>query len=477
MKLHELKPTFDYLNLDPLFWHKVKPTPLKAPFLVSANPNAFALINLDFDEHTSEDFLHFMNGKILPAKESYAMCYAGHQFGHFVSRLGDGRAINLGKTDGYYLQLKGAGKTRYSRGGDGRAVLRSSIREYLMSEAMHHLGIPTSRALALIGSNHPVQRERRERGAIVLRLAPSWVRFGTFEYFYHNKRHQHLVELADFVIAESFPHLKGKPGAYLKMFLEVTEKTAHLMALWQSVGFNHGVMNTDNMSIAGLTIDYGPFAFLDDYDQNFICNHTDEYGRYSFGAQPYVAHWNLYKLSLALSPIVNFDAMKEVLDSFGKVYTRFYTAEMRKKLGLYEAKSTDEALILDLLNLMQESRTVDYTLFFRNLSQLPQKRDEITQMFLLADSIVAWLQRYEVRIKTEAADPKRSEKMLRTNPKYILKNYMLQEAIDRCEAGDAGGVEDLLTLAQKPFDEHPQFAHYAKATPHVHKNLKLSCSS
>ncbi len=261
MKLHTLQPTFDYLNLDPLFYHKVKPTPLKEPFLVSANPAAFDLIGLDFSEHATDAFVEMMNGERLPADQSYAMCYAGHQFGYFVSRLGDGRAINLGKVNGYYLQLKGAGKTRYSRGGDGRAVLRSSIREYLMSEAMHYLGIPTSRALALIGSNHPVQRKRRERGAIVMRLSPSWVRFGTFEYFYHNNRHRHIPELADFVIAESYPHLQGRKGACLEMFGEITDRTAKLMALWQSVGFNHGVMNTDNMSIAGLTIDYGPFAF------------------------------------------------------------------------------------------------------------------------------------------------------------------------------------------------------------------------
>lgn len=333
MKFSQLKLTTPYLNLDSLFFDEVEPSPLKKPFLISASKEAAKLLGLEGDIHLDEKLVDIVNGTHkLEGSKTFAMCYAGHQFGYFVPRLGDGRAINLGKVNGLNLQLKGAGQTLYSRQGDGRAVLRSSIREYLMSEAMHGLGIQTSRALALIGSDTDVARERWEKGAIVLRLSPTWVRFGTFEYFNAKGEHQKIQELADYVINESFPHLKNQEGMYLKLYEEIVKNTAKTIALWQSVGFNHGVMNTDNMSIDGRTIDYGPFAFLDDYESDYVCNHTDVEGRYSFKNQPGIAHWNLHQLAKALSSIVNYEAALEVLDeSFGATYEEQYLSSMYKK--------------------------------------------------------------------------------------------------------------------------------------------------
>ena len=315
MKFSDLKLTVPYLKHSPLFFDEVEPSPLLKPFLISASSDAAELLGVDESLLDDKKLIDIVNGSLkLEGSQTFSMCYAGHQFGHFVPRLGDGRAINLGKVNGQNLQLKGSGPTLYSRRGDGRAVLRSSIREYLMSEAMHGLGIATSRAVALIGSDTDVRREGLEKGAIVLRISPTWVRFGTFEYFNANHELGMIQELADYVLEESFPHLLGEEGCYLKMYAEIVHNTAKTIAGWQSVGFNHGVMNTDNMSIDGRTIDYGPFAFLDDYDSSYICNHTDKDGRYSFKNQPSVARWNLQRLAIAISPIVNNEAAVEVLN-------------------------------------------------------------------------------------------------------------------------------------------------------------------
>lgn len=258
MKFSNLKLTTPYLNLNSIFYSKVEPTPLHKPFIVSTSQDAAALLGVDEDLALDDALLSIVNGETtLEGSETFSMCYGGHQFTQFTGKLGDGRVINLGKVNGQNLQLKGSGLTPYSRLGDGRAVLRSSLREYLMSEAMHGLGIATSRALAVIGSETDVRREKSEKGAIVLRLSPTWVRFGTFEYFYSTGEHDKLKELADYVIDESFPYLKGSEDMYLNMYTEIVKNTAITLAKWQSVGFNHGVMNTDNMSIDGRTIDYG----------------------------------------------------------------------------------------------------------------------------------------------------------------------------------------------------------------------------
>ncbi|MBU1884441.1 YdiU family protein [bacterium] len=468
MKLENIKLKTDYLNFDEEFFHKVKPMPLKGAFLISANAEIAKLLNIDIDELSSKEFVEFVNGNtILEGSEPFAMCYAGHQFGYYVPRLGDGRAINLGELNGWHLQLKGSGLTRYSREGDGRAVLRSSIREYLMSEAMHALGVPTTRALAVIGSNENIARERWEKGAIVLRVSSSWIRFGTFEYFYYKKRYEKLEQLADYVLKQSFSEYADKENRYILMYEEIVKRTAHLMAYWQSIGFSHGVMNTDNMSIAGLTIDYGPYSFLDDYDFDFICNHTDVEGRYSFGNQPNIGYWNLSMLLKALSPLINMDKGKEILEKYPAYFTQKFHSLMCAKLGISESKEHSK-LIQWLFNIMQND-AVDYTLFFRTLSEY-NDRSEISKLFISDKRIVEWLEEYEKELPYK-------EGMKRVNPKYVLKNYMLQEAIEKAEIGDYSLVDSLLKIAQDPYEEHAEFNSYAKATPHQLKALKLSCSS
>ncbi|HEY9189756.1 MAG TPA: YdiU family protein [Sulfurovum sp.] len=476
MKLNELTLTNPYLQLPAEFYDKVVPTPLADPYLIHANPDVAKILDIDEEELQSDTFVKFLNGEYLArGSEPFAMCYAGHQFGQFVPRLGDGRAINIGTLGKYHLQLKGAGMTVYSRHGDGRAVLRSSIREYLMSEAMQGLSIPTTLCLGLIGSEHQVRRQEIEKGAIVCRVSSSWVRFGTFEYYAHQGMFEELKALADYVIDENFPHIKGREDHYTLLFNEAMVITARLMAQWMSVGFNHGVMNTDNMSIAGLTIDYGPYAFLDDFRHDHVCNQTDVHGRYSFSNQPEIAKWNLKSLMMALSPLTTMEKLEKNLAIYDKIYMRYFHYYMCKKLGFEGTVEGDPELIDDMLDML-ESLQVDYTLFFRTLSHYEGDRNALLATGLYHEPMHAWLDRYDERIKHIDAT-ERKEQMLSTNPKYVLKNYMLQEAIDAAEQGDFSVVDDLFKIAQDPFDEHPEFERWAGATPKEFKNRKLSCSS
>ena len=478
MKLTEIKLTNPYLSLPHLCYDRVKPTPLKKPFLIHANVEVAKELGIDIASLESKDFVNFLNGDLeLEGSDTFAMCYAGHQFGFFVPRLGDGRAINIGTVGNLHLQLKGAGRTLYSRSGDGRAVLRSSIREYLMSEAMHGLGIETTRALGIIGSKQEVIREDWEKASIVLRLSPSWVRFGTFEYFAHSKNFDELKALADYAIEESYPHLLIEENRYLLLFTEVMGKTARLMAQWQSVGFNHGVMNTDNMSIAGLTIDYGPYAFLDDYDSNYICNHTDRNGRYSFGNQPRIAEWNLKALMLALSPLVEQEKLEGVLKHYGRLYSQHFLYLMGAKLGLENIVEKDFEHIKHMLGTLQHL-SVDYTLFFRTLSRYDGDQTSLLKLGMFHNPMNEWLDDYDKRLEQNSiSTPDRHQKILKVNPKYVLKNYMLQEAIDLAGQGDFSLVEELFKIAQNPYDEHPTHEKWAEVTPDKFKNKKLSCSS
>ncbi|UPT76739.1 YdiU family protein [Sulfurovum sp. XGS-02] len=476
MKLNELHVTNPYLDLPNECYDRVAPTPLADPYLIHANTDVAKVLDIDEDELQTEAFVKFLNGEyLLEGSEPFAMCYAGHQFGYFVPRLGDGRAINIGTIDKYHLQLKGAGTTEYSRNGDGRAVLRSSIREYLMSEAMDGLSIPTTLCLGLIGSEHDVRREKIEKGAIVCRVSSSWVRFGTFEYYAHQGKFKELAALADYVIKENFPHHRGKENRYTLLFNDVMIITARLIAQWMSVGFNHGVMNTDNMSIAGLTIDYGPYAFLDDFRHEHVCNHTDVEGRYSFANQPEIAKWNLKSLVMALSPLTDTEKMEKNLAMFDKIYIRYFHYYMCKKLGFEGTIEGDPELIDDMLDMLEQLH-VDYTLFFRTLSHYEGDREALLSTGLYHEPMNAWLDRYDARIKT-IDTTERKEQMLSANPKYVLKNYMLQEAIDAAEKGNFSVVDDLFKIAQNPFDEHPAFERWAGATPQEFKNQKLSCSS
>jgi len=478
MKLFDLSVNTPYLSLDPIFYHEVSPTPLKNPRLVSINTAAAQLLGIDPDTLSVKELEALLNGtQLLKGSRPYAMCYAGHQFGYYVPRLGDGRAINLGCVEGWNLQLKGSGQTLYSRQGDGRAVLRSSIREYLMSEAMDGLGIPTSRALALISSDENVARERWEKGAIVLRLSPSWIRFGSFEYFFHTHRHKELESLADFLLSESFPQFSGQEDAYLKMFGEIVKRTAELIARWQSVGFNHGVMNTDNMSAIGITIDYGPFAFMDTFESGYICNHTDTQGRYSYDNQPRIGYWNLERLAHALSPLVTEEKLKTELEKYPHYFTSCLMGFLRAKLGLDSEEEQDGELFRSLFTIMENGR-IDMTPFFRTLSRYDGKREALLTLSLAPNQLNEWLDLYDKRLlaNTSSADIRHLQ-MLLTNPKYVLKNYILQEAIDQAENDDFTLVNDLLTLAHSPYDEHEAFERYSLPTPMDFKNLKLSCSS
>ena len=476
MKLNELKLTNPYLKLPEVCYDRVTPTPLIKPHLIHANKDVAKVLDIDESELESEAFVKFLNGQHeVEGSDTFAMCYAGHQFGHYVPRLGDGRAINIGTIDKYHLQLKGAGMTEYSRHGDGRAVLRSSIREYLMSEAMQGLSIPSTLCLGIIGSDHNVRRETIEKAAMVCRVSTSWVRFGTFEYYANQGLFKELEALADYVIDENFPHIKGRDNRYTLLFNDVMIITARLMAQWMSVGFNHGVMNTDNMSIAGLTIDYGPYAFLDDFRHDNVCNHTDVHGRYSFANQPQIGKWNLQALMMALSPLSTIEKMEKNLAMYDKIYIRYYHYYMCKKLGFEGTVEGDPELIDDMLDMLERLQ-VDYTLFLRTLSHYEGDREALLHTGLYHEPMNAWLDRYDERIKN-IDKTERKEQMLGANPKYVLKNYMLQEAIDAAEKGDFSVVDDLFKIAQNPFDEHPEFERWGAATPQAFKNKKLSCSS
>src|SRR5574342_612811 len=376
MTRHSLETlTFDnsYARLPEAFYAKLNPTPFSSPpYLVHANRAAAELIDLDPDEFKRPEFAGVFGGSLLvPGMQPLAMLYSGHQFGVYVPQLGDGRAILLGEVknergERWDLQLKGARMTPFSRDGDGRAVLRSTIREYLCCAAMQGLGIPTTQALCLVGSEDKVYREQIETGAMVVRMAPSHVRFGTFEILYYRKQHEHLKTLADYVIELRYPHLREVPDKYARFFVEVVERTAKLIAQWQAVGWAHGVMNTDNMSILGRSLDYGPYGFMDDYDAGFICNHSDHNGRYAFNQQPFIGLWNLSCLAQALLPLVPKEELKAALDRYTPIHQEYYLELMRLKLGLEGARAEDESLVNDLLALMAQSHA-DYTNVFRAL--------------------------------------------------------------------------------------------------------------
>ncbi|MDP2077181.1 MAG: YdiU family protein, partial [Sulfuricurvum sp.] len=479
MTLNNIALQTPYLSLDGEFYDLTDPTPLDDPYLISFNPEAAKLIDLDGNSGEDPNFIAMLNGTFIPkGSRTFAMCYAGHQFGNYNHWLGDGRTINLGSVQGWNLQLKGSGETLYSRMADGRAAVRSSIREYLMSESMHHLGIPTTRALGIIGSKTKIVRNKLEQAAVVMRMSTSWVRFGTFEYFYYSGKHDKLEMLAQYVIGESYPHLIDDEDRFFKMFCEVVDRTATLIAQWQAIGFNHGVMNTDNMSIEGLTIDYGPFAMMDDFRYGYVCNHTDRAGRYAYGEQPNVSFWNLTMLSKALSPIIDKERMQKKLDDFGAfVYPNAYVDVMREKLGLSIKLEDDVELITDLVVALHDVY-VDHTLFFRTLSRYDGDRSSMYDIVMEPVILDKWLIRYDDRLTYETRTPEqRQELMLKTNPKYVLKNYMIQEAIAMAENGDYSMVDTLMHIATHPYDELPEFERFAGDTPEEYKNLGLSCSS
>lgn len=429
----------------------------------------------------------FSGNATWPGMRPLASVYSGHQFGVWAGQLGDGRALWLGELDTpagpQELQLKGAGLTPYSRMGDGRAVLRSSIREFLCSEAMHHLGIPTTRALCVTGSRLPVRRERLETAAVATRVAPSFIRFGHFEHFAHGGKPAELKQLADFVIDHFYPWCREAAQPVLSLLEAVTERTARLMALWQSVGFAHGVMNTDNMSILGLTIDYGPFGFLDGFDPRHICNHSDDRGRYAFAAQPQIGWWNLHALAQALAPLVDndVDGLQAALAPYPDIFSREMTALMRAKLGLAAARDGDAGLIDAWLQLLAVEKT-DFTIANRRLcdfSTAPGAANTaLRDLFIDRAGFDAWAQRYAARLADESSDDAhRALQMRAANPKYVLRNHLAQAAIERAETGDFTETMRLLKVLKRPFDEQPEHEADAAFPPDWAQHLEVSCSS
>ncbi|MFC6839262.1 protein adenylyltransferase SelO [Xanthomonas theicola] len=488
-------------------WSEVEPTPVAAPQLLAYSREVAALLGLSRQDVLAPQFADVFAGNArYLGMHAYATNYGGHQFGHWAGQLGDGRAIALGEalgTDGrrWELQLKGAGRTPYSRGADGRAVLRSSIREFLCSEAMHHLGVPTTRALSLVATGERVVRDmfydghpRAEQGAVVCRVAPSFVRFGSFELPAARGDRALLQALADFVIDRDFPELHTRGAMrYADWFGEVCARTATMVAHWMRVGFVHGVMNTDNMSILGLTLDYGPYGWVDDYDPDWTPNTTDAQGRrYRFGTQPQIAYWNLARLAQALAPLFADTApLQAGLTRYRESYAQAERDTAAAKLGLADCGEADLALMQDLLQLLQQGE-VDMTLWFRGLIALPPQapaRADLAAAFYdpaklaaQAPAFEAWLARYAQRLAADPLPaPVRMAKMRAANPCYVLRNYLAQQAIDRAEQGDAGGIAEVLEVMRRPYDEQPGREAFAARRPDWARERAgcsmLSCSS
>jgi serine/tyrosine/threonine adenylyltransferase len=507
----QTKNSFAALGLD--FYTKLATTPLKNPRLVHADLDVAFLLGLSAPDLREPEFLSIVSGSTpLPGGETLAAVYSGHQFGVWAGQLGDGRAHLLGEIVGpngnWEIQLKGAGMTPYSRMGDGRAVLRSSVREYLASQAMVGLGIPTTRALSLVSADDPVMRETVETAAIVARVAPSFVRFGSFEHWASRKRPDLVRQLADYVIERFYPEcLSGASGVtetpearYVRFLEAVVRRTALLMANWQVVGFCHGVMNTDNMSILGLTLDYGPYGFMDGFDARHICNHTDTNGRYAWHAQPAVAHWNLYQLANSLFSIVpDAEALRNALDAFEPSFLNAMQSHMSKKLGLKTWQAGDEVLIDDLWSVMQSSHA-DFSMTFRQLAFAPGLTQAtpgqlaldlggtvgdglgslkpFIDLFVDREAAGAWLLRYRERVALELIPwQQRVSDMLAVNPLYVLRNYLAQQVIEATQRGDFSELNNMMDLLAAPFSARAGMERYAALPPHWASKIEVSCSS
>ena len=478
-----------FASLGEGFYVPLQPTPLPAPYWVGRSARVAKTIELPLQWLESPELLDALSGnRMIAGTHSLASVYSGHQFGTWAGQLGDGRAILLGETASQEVQLKGAGLTPFSRMGDGRAVLRSSIREFLCSEAMHGLHIPTSRALCVTGSDEPVRREGMETAAVVTRLAPSFIRFGHFEHFCHHDQHPQLKQLADYVIDHHYPEcrtgvrISGNP--YANLLQAVTERTAKMVAQWQAVGFCHGVMNTDNMSILGLTIDYGPFQFLDGFNPGHICNHSDNQGRYAYNKQPQVAYWNLYCLGQAMLPLIGEQELAiAALETYKAAYSAAFAACMSAKLGVSEQRDGHDNLIGEVLRLLAAER-VDYTIFWRRLSHWVAARDgkpaqadaSVRDLFVDRTGIDAWLLRYS-ELLTQYPRGLASDLMLKTNPKYVLRNHLGELAIQAAQGKDFSVLAQLLTVLEDPFDEHPGLESFAGFPPDWAGSISISCSS
>ncbi|MGG4603487.1 protein adenylyltransferase SelO [Paenalcaligenes sp. Me131] len=472
-------------SLPETFYTLLQPSGLRDAQLLHANDDLAQRLGLSQALLHSPEMLAVLSGNApLPGGQSLAAVYSGHQFGVWAGQLGDGRAHLLGAIDGSQgsqeLQLKGSGLTPYSRMGDGRAVIRSSVREYLASVAMKGLGIPTTEALAIVTSPVPVYRETVERAAIVTRVAPSFVRFGSFEHWLGH--HDEMQSLLHYVVQNFYPALyeQSEDNAELARLLltEVTQRTAYLMADWLTVGFCHGVMNTDNMSILGLTLDFGPFGFMDAFQANHICNTTDQQGRYAWNQQPSVGHWNLYRLASAMTTLgATPETLNPVLQQYEGWFLERYRENLCRKMGWQEWLEGDTQLVDDWWRLLHRDQA-DFSLSFRALAWAEKHPEAFLQCFHDQDQARAWVDKYRARVE---ADPQTSEQrqqsMNAANPLYVLRNYLAQQAIAAAEKGDASVLSDLFTVLSNPFEERSGYERYAEVPPPEAQSIALSCSS
>ncbi|MGR2857107.1 YdiU family protein [Erwinia sp. 1181_3] len=466
------------------FYTALEPKPLKNPRLLYHSAPLAQELGLDSRLFDAENVDLWSGETLMDGMQPLAQVYSGHQFGVWAGQLGDGRGLLLGEQqlpDGrkFDWHLKGAGLTPYSRMGDGRAVLRSTLREFLASEAMHALGIPTSRALTVVTSDEPVYRESAEPGAMLLRVAESHLRFGHFEHFYYQGQQEQVTRLADYAILHHWPQWQQEPDKYLLWFSDVVKRTARLIAGWQSVGFAHGVMNTDNMSILGLTLDYGPYGFLDDYQPGFICNHSDHQGRYSFENQPMIGLWNLNRLAHALSGLMSTEQLKQALALYETELMRCWGEKMRAKLGLMTAGKDDNNILTGLLSLMTKENS-DYTRTFRQLSAVEQQqsRSPLRDEFIDREAFDSWYNVYRQRLlQDEQSDEQRQQAMKQANPALVLRNYLAQQAIEQAEQDDVSVLARLHHALLQPFDDAPEFADLTRRPPDWGKKLEVSCSS
>jgi uncharacterized protein YdiU (UPF0061 family) len=481
LTLEDLNFSNAFAGLGERFFETRTPSGLADARLVAVSPDAAALIDLPPGELQRDEFVRIASGTaILRGMLPLASLYGGHQFGVWAGQLGDGRAITLGEItnnrgEPWEIQLKGSGQTAFSRFADGRAVLRSTIREFLASEAMDALGVPTTRALAMVAADEPVIRESVETAAIVVRLAPSFVRFGSFEIFAARGEHDALRILADFIIDRFYPECGRGDDRYARFFEAVLKRTARLMAAWQSIGFMHGVMNTDNFSILGLTLDYGPYGFMEAYEPNHICNHSDSGGRYAFDRQPAIGLWNCYALANALAGIVEPAQLEAAITSYVPVLREGFLEITRAKLGLANAEPEDDALGQDLRSLMATA-AADFTRTFRILAD-PNREALLLALGGTTDA-AAWIDRYEHRLERESRPAaERTTAMNAVNPRIVLRNHLAQEAIEASQTGDDEPVRRLLAALRRPYSDDPEVAAYDRLAPTDRPPVEVSCSS
>lgn len=476
-KLAELHFTNRLYKAAPYIFAKVVPTPITLPKIIHVNTEMLDKLELDQKIVENPSFLRFLNGDLnFDGLFFGASFYSGHQFGHYVPRLGDGRAIMIAevkneKNEYFELQLKGSGRTPFSRMGDGKAVVRSSVREYLASAHMSALSIPTTDILAMITGNDDVYREEIEKSAIVVRVAESFLRFGHFQYFAHTNQLEELKNLVEFSIKNYFTAYKDHPNRYVLFLQDIVKKTAKLFAKWQSVGFCHGVLNTDNTSILGLTLDYGPYGFIDHLDQDHICNHSDHEGRYSFGNQPSIGMWNLEMLGVALESLISEDDRKRTLETYPQIFLIEYRKLLLEKCGLYKMQEDDEDFLRTLLNLLAFTK-LDYTQFFRSLSRYKRGSFFLEGLENLSH-LTVWLKSYDTRLEQEVtSEIERHSNMLLVNPKFILRNYLAQMCVE-----DLSLMPKMYEVMTHPFDEWNEFENWSRPAPLKYQNLSVSCSS